>query len=146
MTVYMGTASAERGAAGSTRVTSEAIIHFPPFRLDYTTEHLWQGTQLLPLRPKPLAILRYLAEHPHRLVTKEELLKAVWPETCVSAGLLHTYIRDLRQVLGDDPEAPRFIETVARRGYRFIAPLTAAQPVQGSRFKVQSSNSLDARY
>jgi len=75
-------------------------------------------------------------------VTKEELLKAVWPETCVSAGLLHTYIRDLRDVLGEDPEAPRFIETVARRGYRFIAPLAAAsQPVQSPKSKVQSQYS-----
>ena len=112
-------------------MTSEAIIHFPPFRLDCATEQLWQGTQQIPLRPKPFAVLRYLAQHPNRLVTKEELLKAVWPETCVSEGLLHTYIRDLRQALRDDPEAPRFIETVARRGYRFIASLTtAAPPVQ----------------
>ena len=97
---------------------------------------------MLPLRPKPFAILRYLAEHPHRLVTKEELLKAVWPETCVSAGLLHTYLRDLRDVLGEDPEAPRVIETVARRGYRFIAPLAAAsQPVQSSKSKVNIPHS-----
>ena len=63
----------------------------------------------------------YLVEHPDRLVTKEELLQAVWPNTYVSEGLLSTYIRDLRAVLGDDPAAPRFIETVVRRGYRFIA-------------------------
>lgn len=96
-------------------------------------EQLWWGSQLLPLRPKPFAVLSYLATHPHRLVTKEELLKAVWPDVRVSEGILHTYVRDLRQVLGEDSEAPRIIETVARRGYRFIAPLTTSQ---GSGFRV----------
>ena len=62
-------------------------------------------------------------ENAGRLVTNEKLLKAVWPRTYVSEGLLHTYLRDLRHILNDDPEAPRFIETVVRRGYRFIAPL-----------------------
>jgi DNA-binding winged helix-turn-helix (wHTH) protein len=104
-------------------VKPEAVIHFPPFYLDCSTGQLWQGSQVLRLRPKSFAVLRYLAEHPHRLVTKEELLKAVWPETYVSAGLLHTYIRDLRGVLGDNRQTPRFIATVARRGYRFIAPV-----------------------
>src|SRR5262249_47311886 len=65
--------------------------------------------------------------------------KAVWPETYVSAGLLHTYIRDLRTVLGDDPAAPRFIETVVRRGYRFIAPLITAPPAASLKSQVPSS-------
>jgi DNA-binding winged helix-turn-helix (wHTH) protein len=122
-------------------VTPEAVIHFPPFRLDCTNEQLWHGNQLLPLRPKPFAVLHYLVEHPNRLVTREELLKAVWPETYVSLGVLHAYIRDLRAVLGDDPQAPRFIETVARRGYRFIAPLTTTQSVRGSESGVRSLQS-----
>src|SRR5215510_14983290 len=118
-----------------------ARIHFPPFHLDLTNEQLWQGTQQLPLRPKPFALLRYLVENPGRLVTKEELLQAVWPKTYVSEGLLSTYIRDLRAVLGDDPAAPRFIETVVRRGYRFIVPLTPALPVASATFEVLSSQS-----
>src|SRR5262249_2495240 len=117
-----------------------ARIHFPPFHLDLTNEQLWRGTQQLPLRPKPFALLRYLAENPGRLVTKEELLQAVWPETYVSEGLLSTYIRDLRAALGDDPEAPRFIETVVRRGYRFIAPLMTAPPAAGLTSPVPSSD------
>src|SRR5262249_15757099 len=79
-------------------------------------------------------------ENPGRLVTKEELLQAVWPETYVSEGLLSTYIRDLRAALGDDPEAPRFIETVVRRGYRFIAPLMTAPPAAGLTSPVPSSD------
>ncbi len=118
---------------------SKPYLSFPPFRLDLGNEQLWCGSELVPLRPKPFALLRYLVEQAGRLVTKEELLKAVWPETYVSEGLLKGYIRDLRDVLGDDPQAPRFIETVMRRGYRFIAPLTAASPVSGSRFEVPRS-------
>jgi DNA-binding winged helix-turn-helix (wHTH) protein len=60
---------------------SANIISFPPFSLDLVNEQLWKGTQQIALRPKPFAILRYLLEHPGRLITKEELLKAVWPDT-----------------------------------------------------------------
>ncbi|MBI3801539.1 MAG: winged helix-turn-helix domain-containing protein [Deltaproteobacteria bacterium] len=106
---------------------SATVLTFPPFRLDPANAQLWRDSQLIPLRPKPFAILRYLAAHPGQLVTKEELLKAVWSETYVSEGFLSTYMRDLRAVLGDDPKVPRFIETVPLRGYRFIAPLTTTQ-------------------
>src|SRR5713101_4701619 len=124
---------------------AEPYIHFPPFHLDLATEQLWREEQPLPLRPKPFAILRYLVEHPDRLVTKEELLKAVWPDTYVGEGFLNTYIRDLRRVLGDEPAAPRFIATVVRRGYRFIAPLTTtASPVSSSTFQVSSSKASHA--
>ncbi|HEV8717306.1 MAG TPA: winged helix-turn-helix domain-containing protein [Candidatus Binatia bacterium] len=102
-------------------------LYFPPFHLDLANEQLWRGKQPLPLRPKPFALLRYLVEHAGQLVTQEELRKAVWPKTYVSEGLLSTYIRDLRTVLGDDPAAPRFIETVVRRGYRFIGTVASSQ-------------------
>ena len=119
-------------------------ISFPPFCLDLANEQLWRGTQPVSLRPKPFAILQYLLERPGQLVTKKELLKAVWPDTYVSEGLLNTYIRDLRAVLGDDPAAPRFIETVVRRGYRFIAPLTVAAPVASPQFQIPSSAPQDS--
>ncbi|WP_145998759.1 AAA family ATPase [Methyloterricola oryzae] len=99
----------------------ERDLIFPPFRLDLLNERLWCGEQPISLRPKALAVLRYLAEHPQRLVTQEELLQAVWHQPYVSDGLLRGYIGELRGVLGDDAKAPRFIETAARRGYRFIA-------------------------
>lgn len=104
---------------------------FAPFRLDLRNENLWRGEQPVPLRPKALAVLRYLAEHPQRLVTKEELLQAVWPSGYVSDGLLRSYIGELRGVLGDEAKAPRFIETANRRGYRFIVPVTVI-PAAGS--------------
>jgi predicted ATPase/DNA-binding winged helix-turn-helix (wHTH) protein len=112
---------------------------FGSYRLDLVNECLWRGMQVVPLRPKPFAVLRYLMEHAGRLVAKAELLHAVWPETIVSTEVLKGYIHDLRTVLGDDPHAPQFIETVGRRGYRFIAPLTtSAPPVSSSTFQVSS--------
>jgi DNA-binding winged helix-turn-helix (wHTH) protein len=60
------------------------LLLFPPFRLDPVNERLWREMQEIPLRPKTFALLRYLVEHPDQLVTKEELLSAVWPETYMS--------------------------------------------------------------
>ncbi|MGH7962030.1 MAG: AAA family ATPase [Candidatus Binatia bacterium] len=115
---------------------------FPPFRLDPTDERLWRGAQPIVLRHKTLAVLRYLVEHPDQLVTKEELLAAVWPNTVVSKGVLAESIREVRKALGDDPEAPQFVETVHGRGYRFIAPLTISpQPVPSFKFQVSSLQS-----
>lgn len=98
-------------------------ILFRPFRLDIENEILWRGSRILALRQKSFALLRHLAEHPGELVSKEELLKAVWPETRVSDIVLKVCIREVRQVLGDQPQAPAYIETVQRRGYRFIRPV-----------------------
>jgi DNA-binding winged helix-turn-helix (wHTH) protein len=99
-------------------------LSFPPFRVDLGNEQLWRGAELLPLRPKPFAVLRYLLTHAGQLVTKAELLQVIWPDTVGNAGLPKGCIRELRQVLGDKAESPRFIETVGRRGYRFIGTLT----------------------
>jgi DNA-binding winged helix-turn-helix (wHTH) protein len=65
-------------------MASDGWLAFGPFRLDLRTESVWRGTEETRLRPKTLAVLRYLAEHPGRLDTKDELLEAVWPE--VEAG------------------------------------------------------------
>jgi DNA-binding winged helix-turn-helix (wHTH) protein/predicted ATPase len=123
---------------------TEQII-FPPFRLDPVNEQLWRENQLVPLRPKTFAVLRCLVEQAGRLVTKEELLKAVWPGIRVSDGILKGYIRDLRDILGDDSQRPRFIETVPRRGHRFIGQVVSREQVSGVRSpasKVRSSQSL----
>jgi len=105
-------------------MAEERDLTFPPFRLELANERLWRGSEPLSLRPKAFRLLRYLAEHPERLVTQEELLKALWQHGYVSDGLLRGYIRQLRKLLGDDAKHPRFIETTGGRGYRFIALLT----------------------
>ena len=106
---------------------SDAALEFPPFRLDLLNQQLWRGAELLLLRPKPFAVLAYLAARAGRLVPRAELVKAVWPDTHVGAAVLRGYIRDLRLMLDDDPEAPRYIETLAHRGYRFIAAVSGGQ-------------------
>jgi DNA-binding winged helix-turn-helix (wHTH) protein len=98
-------------------------ILFPPFRLDPINERLMRDQEVIPLRPKSFAVLQYLAERPDRLVRKEELIEAVWPETYVTDTLLKGCVTEVRKALGDDPAAPRFIETAHRRGYRFIAQI-----------------------
>ncbi|HPW54454.1 MAG: transcriptional regulator [Thermoanaerobaculaceae bacterium] len=84
---------------------------------------IWREGQRHDLPPKALAILNVLLEAAPRMVTKEQLLDAVWPHAVVAEAALTQRMRDLREVLGDEARNPRFIETVARRGYRFIAPV-----------------------
>lgn len=103
-------------------------LGFGPFRLDTAGERLWQGTQELRLRPKSFAVLRYLVERPAQLVTREELLQRLWPGIAVDDGALTTCLQEIRRALGDDPRRPQVIETVPRRGYRFIAPVHRGGP------------------
>lgn len=99
---------------------------FGPFCLDVSNETLWRGSQRIALRPKTFAVLRYLVEHPQRLITKDELLREVWRGVIVDDELLRGYVRELRHLLGESAAAPQFVATVARRGYRFLADVTVA--------------------
>ncbi|HEV8716994.1 MAG TPA: AAA family ATPase [Candidatus Binatia bacterium] len=113
-----------------------------PFALDLVNECLRRGEQRIPLTRKAFAVLRYLVDHPGRLVSKQELLDAVWPQTYVSEGVLTNCILRLREALEDDARSPRFIETVHGRGYRLITPLaTNSQPGASSTFQVSGSQS-----
>jgi DNA-binding winged helix-turn-helix (wHTH) protein/tetratricopeptide (TPR) repeat protein len=94
---------------------------FDEFRLDVVNQSLWRGNDRVALMPKPFAVLQYLVERPGRLVTQDQLLKAVWPETHVQADVLRRYIMEIRRALGDRPSAPRFIQTFPKRGFQFIA-------------------------
>jgi tetratricopeptide (TPR) repeat protein len=85
-----------------------------------------RGSQVIPLRPKTWSVLLYLAERPGALVTKDELFDALWPDVAVTPDTLNKSIGELRAALGDDSHVPRFIETVTRRGFRFIAATEAA--------------------
>src|SRR5215813_4029678 len=106
-----------------TTVGNEKLIMFGPFCLDLSNECLWRGSQAIKLRPKAFAVLEYLVGHSGRLVTKEELLNAVWPGTFVGEAVLKVAIREIREALDDDPASPSFIETAHRRGYRFIGQI-----------------------
>src|SRR5262249_10203082 len=87
--------------------------------LDLANERLLCGDEVLALRPKTFALLRYLVAHPGQLLTKAALMETLWPEAVVSEVVLAVRIRELRRVLDDNARVPRFIETVHRRGYRF---------------------------
>jgi DNA-binding winged helix-turn-helix (wHTH) protein len=101
-------------------------LHFGPFSFDGTEDGLWRGPQRCKLKAKAGAVLRYLVTHPGRLVRKTEILAAIWPDVHVTDWVLTTCIREIRHVLGDVATTPRYIETVHRQGYRFIAPVTVA--------------------
>ena len=94
---------------------------FPPFRLDVLNQCIWRGETRLPVMPKPFAVLHHLVMNAGRLVTYDELLKAIWPDCYVQPEVLRQHVLKIRRVLGDPPRAPRFIETIPKRGYRFVA-------------------------
>ena len=105
---------------------------FQPFRLDEVNQCLWRGDTRVSLMPKPFAVLVYLVEHAGRLVTHDELLSAIWPDTYVQPEVLRRYILEIRRVLNDDAGSPRFIETFSKRGYQFIATVTEAPAFDSS--------------
>jgi TolB-like protein/DNA-binding winged helix-turn-helix (wHTH) protein/Tfp pilus assembly protein PilF len=97
---------------------------FQSFRLDAANHCLWRGEERVIITPKAFDVLRHLVENAGRLVTQNELLEALWPETYVNQEVLRKYILEIRKALGDQHKNPTFIETVTKRGYRFIAPVT----------------------
>ena len=112
---------------------ADQVISFGPYQLDRASGRLLRGGTNVPLRRKTFAVLEYLATRPGRLIAKHELLDAVWPATHVTPSVLAGCIRELRQALGDDARAARFIETAHRRGYRFIAaPSASVAPLEGA--------------
>jgi DNA-binding winged helix-turn-helix (wHTH) protein len=98
----------------------EHPLAFGPFYLDETQGRLWQGDQVIALRPQSLALLRYLVAHPGRLVTKAEVRQHVWAGTHVTDTVLRVSVHEIRQALGDTAAAPRYLATVGRQGYRFL--------------------------
>jgi DNA-binding winged helix-turn-helix (wHTH) protein/tetratricopeptide (TPR) repeat protein len=116
---------------------------FPPFRLDKVNQIVWRQTpgspeQQVVLNPKAFALLQYLIENSGRLVTHEELLDVLWPDVHVQPEVIKGHILAIRAALGDTPQQSRFIETVRKRGYRFVAELSdsrvaAAAPAEPQR-------------
>jgi TolB-like protein/DNA-binding winged helix-turn-helix (wHTH) protein/Flp pilus assembly protein TadD len=97
---------------------------FKAFRLDTANHILWRDGDRVPMAPKGFDVLAYLVEHAGRVVTQDEILEALWPETYVNPEVLRKYILEIRRALGDRANNPEFIETVPKRGYQFIAAVT----------------------
>ncbi len=114
-------------------MASDPLLTFDRFRLDPSSGQLHGESGPISLTPKALSLLEYLASRPGRLIKKTELLDALWPDTFVADGALKVCIREIRRALGDDAQAPRFIETAHRRGYRFIAGVTQSAPAAAAR-------------
>ena len=112
--------------------SSERIYEFGPFRLDVAEELLLCGGEPVPLTPKALQTLLVLVQNTGRVVGKEELLGAVWPDTFVEEGVLSVNIYVLRKALGEAEGGERYIETVPRRGYRFVADVREAGAGKGT--------------
>lgn len=106
---------------------SKRFLHF---RLDAINQCLWRrdesgGEERILLTPKAFGVLRYLVQHAGSLVRQGELLDALWPQSDVQPEVLKHQVLEVRKALGDNPKNPLFIETLPRRGYRFIAPVSA---------------------
>jgi TolB-like protein/DNA-binding winged helix-turn-helix (wHTH) protein/Flp pilus assembly protein TadD len=101
--------------------------NFGQFVLDPGRRTLSHADSPVSLTPKAFDVLTFLVQNPNRLVTKEELLQAVWGDTFVEEGNLKQYISHLRKALGDNSEDPRLIVTIARKGYQFTANVSVAE-------------------
>src|ERR1700733_11260388 len=100
------------------------FYRFGQFVLDPGRRMLSRADSPVSLTPKAFDVLFFLLQNPTRLVTKEELLQAVWGDTIVEEGNLTQYISHLRKALGDNSEDSRLIVTIARKGYQFTARVT----------------------
>lgn len=123
----MGAEPSARWLKGDTGVRG---LRFGPFELDLDSCELWKSGVRVKLQLQPFRVLGLLATQPGRLLTREEIQREVWPDgTFVDfEQALNFCIRQIRSALGDQANTPRFIETLPRRGYRFIAPVEAIGP------------------
>ena len=127
--------TAERGA-----------YQFGPFHLDVRERRLSRGGEVIPLRLKVFDTLLVLVENAGRLVTKQELLDTVWPETTVEENNLNHNVSVLRKALGEKATGQQYIETVPRVGYRFAAPVDAAVPQTGASAAATAKARQEIRY
>jgi DNA-binding winged helix-turn-helix (wHTH) protein/TolB-like protein/Flp pilus assembly protein TadD len=102
------------------------LFEFGPFQLDVGERVLRRGNEAIPLTPKVFDLLVLLVENPGRLLEKEALLKSLWPDTFVEEANLSVNVSALRKALGETPNEPQYIETVPKRGYRFLASVKEA--------------------
>src|SRR5271157_4021723 len=137
-----------RAKSGHPAPLNPLRVRFDAFELDEANALLLRNGKAVILAPKPFGVLCALARRPGSLLTKNALLDDVWGHQFVTDSVLKTAVSEVRAALDDDPKQPRYIETVSRRGYRFIAATTAipsttsqstAAPVRGIDFSEQSS-------
>lgn len=106
----------------------DSIYEFGTFRLEIATYLLWEGETPVNLPPKIYRLLLYFLQHAGQLISREELFNAVWDGRIVDDSALRLAVNSLRNILQDDHKTPRFISTVNRRGYRFLADVAVNRP------------------
>ena len=106
-------------------------ISFGPFAFHRQSRLLWRDGAEVALPPRVLGVLELLIDRQGQIVARQDLMDAVWKDAFVTDTSLAEAVSYLRQALGDDPQSPRYIQTVHRRGYRFLAPLTEDPPPRG---------------
>jgi TolB-like protein/DNA-binding winged helix-turn-helix (wHTH) protein len=126
-TLRLALAKGDLGKERESSVADGYVYRFGQFALDSRKRTLARADSPIALTAKAFDVLLFLAQNPNRLVTKEELLKAVWGDTFVEEGNLTQYISLLRKALGGAPEDARLIVTIARKGYQFTADVTVAR-------------------
>src|SRR6266851_6747135 len=107
-------------------------IALGPFHLDTRNDLLLRGSEPMALGQRAIALLRALVERPGALVSKDALIEAAWPGQVVEESNLTVQIAALRRVLGEEPGGDRWIETMPRRGYRFVGPARLSDRGMGS--------------
>ncbi|MFB3924083.1 MAG: winged helix-turn-helix domain-containing protein, partial [Terriglobia bacterium] len=109
------------------------VIHFGVFEVDLRAGDLRKQGLKIKLHGQPMEVLAMLLEHPGEVVTREEIHHRLWPgNTFVDfEHSINTAIKKLREALGDDADKPRYIETLPRKGYRFVYPVAAVSPIAG---------------
>jgi DNA-binding winged helix-turn-helix (wHTH) protein len=124
------------------RIYNAQVVRFATFEVDLRSGEVRKGGVKLKLSGQPFQVLAILLERPGEIVTREELQKRLWPDTFVDVDHnLNTAINKIREVLSDSAESPRFVETLPRRGYRFVAPVEGTRPTEvtvGSRVRQES--------
>src|SRR3954469_20552707 len=112
---------------------AERPVRFASFELDVRSRELRKGADRIRLQDQPFEILRLMLERPGDVVTREELARRLWPDgTFVDfEHSLNAAVKRLRAALGDDADNPKFVETLPRRGYRFIASLGRGAAANG---------------
>ncbi|HSC94228.1 MAG TPA: winged helix-turn-helix domain-containing protein, partial [Burkholderiales bacterium] len=130
---------------GLTRAANPVRVRFDRFELDEANARLTRAGEPVPLAPKPFDVLCALARTPGTLITKNDLLDSVWGHRFVSESVLKSTISELRAALDDDPKRPRYIETVSRRGYRFIASVSAPARLGRTEAVATTSSSMIGR-
>jgi DNA-binding winged helix-turn-helix (wHTH) protein len=113
-------------------VRRDSLLRFRPFTVDSQRHVLMREGDDVALSPHLVDILTFLAQRAGQIVSKDALLEAFWPDVHVTENTLTRAIADIRKALGDDPSEPRYIQTVARRGYRFVATVESRESTPDS--------------